>query len=114
MAHYSMTSRGVWGRAKLRDYVQIVNLREHFLQGVCPVGLLAATLPGQLGWVLDRRNMGKSQRLPERKRIFRPRGPSAEAAKATHAKAIGPDKRKLIFLFLPSAHSPLRRRGILG
>ena len=33
MAHYSMTSRGVWGRAKLRDYVQVVNLRKHFLQG---------------------------------------------------------------------------------
>ena len=33
MAHYSMTSRGVWGRAKLGDYVQIVNLRKHFSQG---------------------------------------------------------------------------------
>ena len=28
-----MTSRGVWGRAKLGDYVQIVNLRKHFSQG---------------------------------------------------------------------------------
>ena len=33
MSHYSMTSRGVWGRAKLGDYVQIVNLRKHFSQG---------------------------------------------------------------------------------
>jgi hypothetical protein len=53
--------------------------------------------------------MGKSQRLPERKCIFWPRSPSAEAAKTIDAKAIGRDKRKLVFYFSQAPNVPKKK-----